>query len=170
MNLRVEATLIGFDTDKYTQAVRRALLVLMHKCAGEFLKAAAARVRVRTGFAHGSFGALAKYLGQPLPAGKPGTRPNPREYYYIARRSRILKTRTAGQVFVDKDFIHEDAFGFTFTHNIDIRYFEHNDEQEHFGRSPWHSYRAGMIAFTAMFNKHAGDVFPDINDFATIVT
>lgn len=167
MNLTIESGLVGFDVDKYTQAVRRGLLVLMHDCAKEFLKVAASRVRVRTGFAHGSFGALAKYLGQSLPPGQPGTKPRPKEYYYISRRSRILKTRTSGQRFVKKDFIQEGAFGFVFEHDIDISYFEHNDENSHFGRSPWHSYRLGLIAFTRLFNKRAPDVFPDIGDFAT---
>lgn len=173
IKLQFEVEFINIQVEKYTQAVKNRVRELLTGAAKAFLQAAAPRVRVRTGFAHGSFGNLAKFLRTSLPAGRPGTTPRKKGEFYRAPGIRLRKTPTSGQPFATppNDIIRVDREGnVTFNYNIDIRYFLRNDTLGHpAGYSPWESYREGFFAFFTYVQENQVDVFPDLEDFATVV-
>lgn len=168
LGFQVESFII--DIVGYEAALRRKLRLLMEIAAKAFLKAAATRVRVRTGFAHGSLGTLSRFLKTSLPAGRPGTRPRKGGETYQTGRGRIRKTTTSGQPFTTQpdQIISVDGDGnIGFNFNIDINYFLKNDVLGHAGYSPWGAYREGFFAFLTFFEAGVGYVFPDLEDFAT---
>lgn len=163
LKVDIDATFVDFP--RFKRVVTERLRAAIEQAAQAFLLAAASRVRVRTGFAHGAFGPLAARLGVALPPGVPGSKPRNREFYYN-KGSKIRKTPTAGRQFASRNPIRETRGGARFQYDIDISYFFRNDVVGHSpGKSPWGAYKSGLNAFSRVFLQLSEEIFPDINDF-----
>ena len=163
---------ININTAAFTVAIEKNLKDLVRRAAIEFLKSAAPRVRIRTGFAHGAFGVLADTLGVSLPPGTPGTSPRKGGEYYRDLGGRVRKNPTSGQQFTTPSSVIFDLDkngNVTFKFDIDIAYFRKNDTVGHRGYPAWDSYREGVFAFYQYINTHLEEVVPNIQDYTTVV-
>lgn len=175
MSIQLSGTVeyINVNTTAFTIAIEENLKNLVRRAAVEFLKSAAPRVRIRTGFAHGAFGALANVLGVSLPPGERGTTPRKNGEFYRDGGGRIRKTPSSGQLFTTPAgtaiFDLDKNGNIKFEFNIDISYFRKNDTVGHRGYPPWDSYTEGTFAFYQYINNHLAEVVPNIQDYTTVV-
>lgn len=162
---------IEFDSKKYTEAFVAYVEDLMRLAAGEFAKAALARIPVRTGFVAGAFGSLEDLLGTKA-------RLNPivstvREFYYPPGGTKILKTPESGRAFATQghDIFKREGTTLTFSYDIDITYFKINEASAGFApTAPWQAFTAGEKAFVDYIEKNLGLKQPDANDYIKITT
>lgn len=172
IEFQFEFEYVNIDVENFERVLVKKVNALIRAAAYAFLQAAAQKVRVRTGFAHGGFGPLATALGSTLPAGIPGTTPRPKEYYY-GSGSKILKTPAAGGTFgtpIANIFKVNADQTIEFNYNINISYFYANDVtgSPRVASSPWGAYRDGIIAFNQYIRQNSGDIIPDIDDWIKI--
>lgn len=156
---------ISIDLLGFEQNINRRIQQLVRSAAFQFLQAAAPRVRIRTGFAHGGLRSLARALNTTLPAGTPGTTPRAKEYYYLGKGRRILKTPEASLPFAtDASMIFQAGSGSTvFKFEIDISYYRRRDVEQ------WRSFEAGFKAFERYIQRNLEDIVPDIDDYIRTV-
>lgn len=173
INFEFDFEYLNVQTERFTALLKAEVNRIMHEAAVAFLNAAAPRIPVRTGFAHGSLANLAHGLGVGLPPGAPGSTPRPKEYYYTGPKTRILKTPTAGQQFATPAnlALTMDSDGtMKFKFDVDISYFYINDVigTSRVPSSPWNAYREGFFAFYAKFNELLPTLNLDLKDFIQV--
>ena len=163
ISLKYSIASISIDTNAFQQQVERRIERVVRLGAFAFLRAAAPRIRVRTGFAHGSLRSLAKALGTDLPPGTPGTRPRKKEFYYFGG-AKILKTPFTSAPFATPiSMVFQKKSGaLQFKFEIDISYFQRNDTQT------WRSFEYGLKAYEQFVDKFLETVVPDLNQYIRI--
>jgi hypothetical protein len=183
---------LNFDQTGYYVAFKEHLEAQMKEAAGEFAKAALARIPIRTGFVAGAFADLESLLGNsarlnPIAAfiartiktartlvqGKSTRLGNRRtfvegEFYYPPGGGRILKSPQTGRQFAtplsDIIIVEENLLRFHF--QVDITYFNINDVNPgHSPTAPWGAFEAGKLAFLEHMKTKAFKNVPRIADF-----
>lgn len=158
----MKAELFKLDTAIFRTVLEAFIQQEMTRAVREFLRAALARIPVRTGFMRGSFTELVDFFKAGVNTTSGG---NFREFYYP---DRILKSPRAGVKFVTppQQVLRRVGNQVIFTLDNKIRYYQINDLGNKIPSAPWESSKEGLAAM-ANWLEGAANRFPDISEIVT---